>query len=184
MDVIKVLIADDEVDIRELLEEKVRDSFEGVELEFFFAGDGLEAIEIIKSHNPDMILTDLKMPELDGVSLMKVTRELKKEPVMIMITAFGSYHDLVDIMRLGAFDFFEKPFDEELLSMSLTRVKNFIQFKRSMYEQIKVFLKNEKIKDETIEQVFEFVDSISKEKYSSLGERIMKELKDLNLKAS
>ncbi|OUR99822.1 hypothetical protein A9Q84_01995 [Halobacteriovorax marinus] len=184
MDLIKVLIADDEPEVRDLLEFEVRESFEGIELEFYFAGDGVEAVEIIKIHNPDIILTDLKMPKMDGVNLMKATRELKKTPSIIMITAYGSYEHVLDAMHLGAFDFFEKPFDEELLKMSLTRVKNFIQFKRSMYEQITLFLKDDNVRDETIEQVFEFVESIAKERYAVLGERLIRELRNQKAKAS
>lgn len=184
MDLIKVLIADDESDIRQLLEEEVREAFDDTELEFYFAVDGAEAVEIIKSHDLDIILTDLKMPRLDGVSLIQATRELKKEPIMIMITAYGSYENLIDMMRLGVFDFFEKPFDEEQLKATLIRVKNFIQFKRSMYEQITMFLETENVSQETISQVFEFVESISKERYSDLAERLIKKLKGLNLRPS
>lgn len=174
MESFKILIADDEVEIREILEIEVTEAFEGENLEFLFAADGQEAVELIKEHNPDLILTDMKMPRMSGVDLIKSTRNLKKEPIIIMITAYGNHETLVSTLRLGAFDFFEKPFNEDQLKVCLLRVKNFIQFKRTMYDQIRLFLEDENVKEETINQVFEFVNSISKERYTSIGENFIK----------
>ncbi len=181
METFKVLIADDEAEIREILEHEVLSVFEGLNLEFYFAADGLEAVELIKEHGPDLVLTDMKMPRMNGVDLIRHTRIMKKEPIIIMISAFGDHETLVSTMRLGAFDFFEKPFSEDQLRICLLRVKNFIQFKRTMFDQIKLFLKDEKVRDETIEQVFEFVNSISKERYTSVGESFINGSIDFDL---
>jgi YesN/AraC family two-component response regulator len=181
MDTFKVLIADDEADIRDILELEIRSAFEGENLEFSFASDGIEAVEYIKSNNPDLILTDMRMPRMNGVDLIKSTRNLKKEPIIIMISAFGNHETLVNTMRLGAFDFFEKPFNEDQLKVCLLRAKNFIQFKRTMFDQIRLFLEDESVKEETIQQVFEFVNSITKERYTSLGENFIKGSLDLDL---
>ncbi|WP_164848200.1 response regulator [Halobacteriovorax sp. HLS] len=181
METFKVLIADDETEIREILENEVSSVFEGENIEFFFAADGLEAVDLIKEHGPDLVLTDMKMPRMNGVDLIRYTRQIKKEPIIIMISAFGDRETLVNTMRLGAFDFFEKPFSEDQLKICLLRVKNFIQFKRTMFNQIKLFLQDENVREETIEQVFEFVNSISKERYTSVGESFIKGSIDFDL---
>ncbi len=68
----------------------------------------------------------MRIPSMNGVDLIKSTRNLKKEPIIIMISAFGNHETLVKTMRLGAFDFFEKPFNVEQLKIYLLRAKNFI----------------------------------------------------------
>jgi YesN/AraC family two-component response regulator len=181
MESFKVLIADDESEIREILEIEVQEAFEGENIEFFFASDGQEAVEIIKENHLDLILTDMRMPRMSGVDLIKSTRNLKKEPIIVMISAYGNHDTLVSTLRLGAFDFFEKPFNEDQLKICLLRVKNFIQFKRTMYDQIRLFLEDENVRPETIDQVFEFVNSISKERYTSIGENFIKGSLDFDM---
>lgn len=175
MDKFKILIADDEEDIREILELEVSSAFTHENFEILFACDGLEAVNIIKENNPDLVLTDMKMPRMNGVDLIKSTRNLKKEPIIIMISAFGDRETLVDAMRLGAFDFFEKPFNEDQLKVCLLRAKNYIQFKRTMFDQIRLFLNDENVKEDTILQMFEFINSLNKERYTSVGENFMQE---------
>lgn len=76
------------------------------------ANDGLQALEKAEQYAPDVMLIDLRMPELDG---METLRRLKPgnmgSPTVIMMTAYCSANDVMEAMKLGAFDYVQKPFD-------------------------------------------------------------------------
>ena len=103
----RILIADDEVNLRKVLAAILaREGYEVVE-----AGDGAEALGLI-GHGVAAIITDLKMPRVDGMALLRrVTAEHPEIPV-IMITAHGSVDSAVEAVKLGAFDYIEKPWEQ------------------------------------------------------------------------
>ena len=105
----KILVADDEVPMRELLERVLAP--EGYAI--LHASDGKEALNQTLSHRPDLILLDVRMPKLDGVTLCKALRVYKETCTIpiIIITAFGSHERLEEGMAAGADDFIAKPFD-------------------------------------------------------------------------
>jgi DNA-binding NtrC family response regulator len=107
-DVKRVLIADDEINIRRVLEAILRrDGYEVVT-----AGSGEEALAGM-SREVNTVITDLKMPGLDGMGLLKrLSVDFPDVPV-VMITAHGSVESAVEAVKLGAFDYVEKPFDQE-----------------------------------------------------------------------
>jgi len=103
-----VLVADDEANIRRVLEAILRR--EGYDV--VTAGTGLEALERM-NRGINTVITDLKMPGLDGMGLLKrLSNEYPDVPV-IMITAHGSVENAVEAVKLGAFDYLEKPFEQE-----------------------------------------------------------------------
>jgi nitrogen regulation protein NR(I) len=104
----RVLIADDEINIRRVLEAILkRDGYEVVT-----AANGLEALAGM-SRGVHTVITDLKMPGLDGMGLLRrLSSEYPDVPV-VMITAHGSVENAVEAVKLGAFDYIEKPFDQE-----------------------------------------------------------------------
>jgi two-component system, NtrC family, response regulator AtoC len=104
----RVLVADDEANIRRVLEAILRR--EGYDV--VTAGTGLEALERM-NRGINTVITDLKMPGLDGMGLLKrLSHEYPDVPV-IMITAHGSVENAVEAVKLGAFDYLEKPFEQE-----------------------------------------------------------------------
>jgi two-component system response regulator AtoC len=107
-DVKRVLIADDEINIRRVLEAILRrDGYEVVT-----AANGLEALAGM-NRGVHTVITDLKMPGLDGMALLrKLSSDYPDVPV-VMITAHGSVENAVEAVKLGAFDYIEKPFDQE-----------------------------------------------------------------------
>jgi two-component system response regulator AtoC len=111
----QVLVVDDEVNLREGLVELI--SGEGFSVRQ--AGDGAEAIELLRAGlQPDVIFLDLRMPKLDGLSLLKVIQE-EKLPCgpIIVISAFGDSSKMIEAMRRGAYDYITKPLDlDEVLS--------------------------------------------------------------------
>jgi len=86
------------------------------------AADGAEAIELLKIWHPDIILTDIKMPRLDGIDLLKhLEAQLTGVPVIVM-TAYGSIDEAVEAMRRGAVDYITKPIDLDRLLAAIDRV--------------------------------------------------------------
>ena len=79
------------------------------------ASDGLEALKVLKSGNVEVVVTDLKMPKLDGMGLLeRITREYPSTPVII-ITAHGTINTAVNALKKGAFDYITKPFERDEL---------------------------------------------------------------------
>ena len=105
----KILVVDDELNMRLVL--KAMLGKEGYEVAT--AADGLEALDILKNSNIAVIVTDLKMPRLDGMGLLeKVVRNYPSTPVII-ITAHGTIDTAVDALKKGAFDYITKPFEQD-----------------------------------------------------------------------
>jgi DNA-binding NtrC family response regulator len=112
-----VLIADDEVNLRKVLSAMLRR--EGFEV--LTANDGENALELLRRTRVDLVLTDLKMPRLDGLALLRqVLREFTGIPV-IVLTAHGTIDNAVEAMKLGAFDFLTKPFDQDELKVVIRK---------------------------------------------------------------
>jgi DNA-binding NtrC family response regulator len=114
-----ILIADDEANLRRTLAEILcAQGYKTLE-----AGDGVEAMEILKKCTPDLVFTDWKMPSAGGEEVLRYMREeprLASIPA-IVITAFGSSHTTIEAIRLGAYDFVTKPFDLDEISLTAKR---------------------------------------------------------------
>ena len=106
----KILIVDDEAPTREALLRYLRRNFQ-----VKGAADGAEAIEYITSENFDLVLTDLRMPRSDGMSVLEAVRGKTPQPLCILLTAYGSISDAVKAVKAGAFDFVAKPIKLEKL---------------------------------------------------------------------
>jgi two-component system, NtrC family, response regulator PilR len=102
----RILVVDDEESIREFFEIMLKR--EGYEV--FTAGNGREGLEAMKKHTVDLIISDIQMPEMSGMEFLGKVKEADAEMPVIMITAFGSTETAVDAMKLGAYDYVQKPF--------------------------------------------------------------------------
>ena len=103
----RILIVDDEANARAALSEILRE--EGYETET--AADGFKALGKIGSFAPDLILTDLKMPGLDGIGLLKESRSASPTTVVVVMTAFGTIDSAVEAIKGGAENYLTKPLD-------------------------------------------------------------------------
>jgi len=103
----QILIVDDEEDICELLSRIMKD--EGFEP--LVAHDGDMALQMIRSETPDVLLTDIRMPGMDGMLLLKRAKEMDPDIPVIIITAYADIHGSVEALRKGAHDYLAKPFD-------------------------------------------------------------------------
>ncbi len=102
----RILIVDDEESIREFLEIMLKK--EGYEVST--AEDGLKAKDLLSKRNFNMVISDLQMPNMTGIELLKHVRETYPETVFMLITAFGTTENAVEAMKMGAYDYLTKPF--------------------------------------------------------------------------
>ena len=86
------------------------------------ASRGIEALQLLQTTPVDVVLTDIKMPEMDGLTLLKKIREQYPDIFVIAITGYGSVEDAVRAMKLGAYDYLQKPFDFNLITKLLTQI--------------------------------------------------------------
>src|SRR5947209_1305009 len=101
----RVLIVDDEVNARSALKQLLTD--EGFEV--LEAGDGQEGLEKLQELSPAAVLTDVKMPRMDGIAMLREARAKGSDAVFIVMTAFASIETAVEAMRAGAENFLVKP---------------------------------------------------------------------------
>ncbi len=133
----KILIVEDEPQINRLIElVLLSDGFYNIKKSF----DGADALELIKSEKPDLILLDVMLPSLDGFSLCKKIKEDEylKNIQVIMLTAKKMEEDILEGFESGAIDYISKPFSNKIL---LARVKahlNNINFSSQSYQNIKI----------------------------------------------
>ncbi|MBX3220600.1 MAG: sigma-54-dependent Fis family transcriptional regulator [Labilithrix sp.] len=113
----RILVVDDEASARSGLERLLKQSGYDVSL----AADGVAALEVASSTAPDVVVTDLKMPNMDGMTLLAKLREQDSELPVIVTTAFGDVSNAVDAMRKGAADFITKPIDFDVLLLAIER---------------------------------------------------------------
>ena len=115
----RVLLVDDELNVRKALTTALRK----VGYETREASGGSEALALLAEFQPEVMLLDLRMPELDGMETLRRLREMKlreeERPSVVMMTAYGSAKDVMEAIKLGAFDYVQKPFD-------LARVKEVV----------------------------------------------------------
>ena len=113
----KILVVDDEATIREVIRRYLeRDGFEVME-----AADGDAALDVVEEVEPDLVVLDLMLPGLDGLSLTRRLREYSAVPV-IMLTAKGAVEDRIEGLELGADDYVVKPFDPKELASRVRAV--------------------------------------------------------------
>jgi len=102
----RILIVEDEKSMREVL----KILLEGERYEVVSASDGLEGLSYLANDIFDLVITDIKMPKVDGFELLKKTKEISPDTIVIMITAFGTTEAAIEAMKSGAYDYINKPF--------------------------------------------------------------------------
>lgn len=122
----KILVVDDEANARTALAEILKDEGYAVET----AADGFKALPKLKDFSPDVVLTDLKMPGMDGVDLIGKVREFDPEIGVVIMTAFGAVDTAVQAMQKGAADYLTKPLNANELLIVLQRTLERCALKR------------------------------------------------------
>ncbi len=114
----RILIVDDEATIRDTLCTVLKE--EGFDAES--AENGRAALEKIQQNNYDLVITDLRMPEMDGLELLKAVKLNSPQTSVIIITAYGSMESAIEALRLGAFDYLIKPLDFDDVILRVRRL--------------------------------------------------------------
>ena len=113
----RLLIVDDEESYRQVLAIVFKGEGYAVET----APDGRAALEYLENNPCDLIISDVRMPDMDGIALLKAVRELSLETGVVMTTAFGTIDTAREAFKLGADDFIQKPFNNEELKLIVRR---------------------------------------------------------------
>ena len=136
---LRILSIDDELDMEDLILQKFRRKIRKKELEFVFAHNGIEALQVLED-NPDinLILADINMPRMDGLEFLRRLK-LKNNPFMhvIMVSAYGDMKNIRTAMNLGAFDFVTKPIDFDDLELTMAKTNHKITMMKQQDSEVK-----------------------------------------------
>lgn len=115
---VNILVVDDERLIRESLYEILRIDGFGV----YMAPTAEEGLELLKKHNIDVVITDLKLPKMDGITFLKHIKEINDGIEVVVITGYASVETAVDAMKIGAYDYVTKPINDNEIKLLIQRV--------------------------------------------------------------
>lgn len=124
----KVLLIEDEEVARKALAKVIEK--EGWQV--ITAKDGEEGLELFKREQPEVVITDLRLPKIDGIEVMHTVKKILPSTEVILITAFGDYDTAITALREGAFDYLKKPIDVNELILSLGRAKEKIYARKNI----------------------------------------------------
>jgi DNA-binding NtrC family response regulator len=158
----KVLVVDDDSLMKDFLHEALGRSNYFVDL----ASTGEEALEKIKDKDYDIILSDIRMPSMSGMELLKATKEYLPDTKVVMMTAYGTVENAVEAMKLGAFDYVMKPFSADEIELVLKRAfehKRLILENRLLRSELAGKYRFENIvgKSPQIQKIFELVEEVA-----------------------
>jgi two-component system response regulator AtoC len=113
-----ILVADDDAAIRSLLRQVLQEDGYLVHE----AATGIEVVEKVKAESPDLVIMDVRMPELDGIEALSRVKATNPRTAVLIMTAFGSSNAAIRAMELGAFDYVTKPFELDKIDHQVTKV--------------------------------------------------------------
>lgn len=134
MQVNRILIADDDPGLRRVMQIQLEEAGYAVTT----AADGQQALAALEECKPALVITDLKMPGMDGLELLKKLRSSQPDLTVIIITAFGSIQTAVQAMKAGAYDYLTKPIDYENLLLVVERALE----RQRLLEEVQVLRSN------------------------------------------
>ena len=115
----KILIADDS----KLLRKQLREEHEALDCEVIETENGKEAITESLSDRPDGVILDIVMPEINGIEVLRVIKELDDTIPVIMLSSAGTPEKLMETLKLGALDFIQKPYTPEQIEKAIARIR-------------------------------------------------------------
>ena len=123
----KILIVDDEPDMLRLLSMILRDK---TSYQITTTNNPIEARELVKQGGFDLVLSDLKMPGLDGIEIIDAVKKVDEDIPVIIITAFASVESASEAMQKGGFDFITKPFRKEQILFTIDKALKWLKVQR------------------------------------------------------
>ncbi len=151
----KILVADDEADLESLIRQKFRQKIREKQYEFLFAINGNDALEKIQQ-NPDVdiVLSDINMPEMDGLTFLSRLGETSPMIKAVMVSAYGDMDNIRIAMNRGAFDFVTKPVNFEDLELTMQKTIGHV---KQMRDTLKAIKENNILKMYVDENVLNFM---------------------------
>ncbi len=132
----QILVVDDEPDLELLIQQKFRRQIREGVVGFVFARDGVDALAQLQSNGAiDMVVTDINMPRMDGLSLLQKLQEIEGTPSTIIVSAYGDMTNIRTAMNRGAFDFLTKPIDFPDLEATIAKTIRHIKILREARER-------------------------------------------------
>ncbi|MBA3675629.1 MAG: response regulator [Chitinophagaceae bacterium] len=134
----KILVVDDEVDLEMLIKQKFRQKIRERQYEFVFAVNGNDALDKLQQHSDvDVMLCDINMPEMDGLTLLSKLKELSPLIKSVIVSAYGDMDNIRTAMNRGAFDFITKPINFEDLEVTVEKTILYVTQLRETMQAIK-----------------------------------------------
>jgi DNA-binding NtrC family response regulator len=133
----KILIVDDEPDMLKLLSMILR---EKTPYEVTTTNNPVEALELAKKGSFDLVISDLKMPGLDGIEIIESVKRVDEDTPVIIITAYGTIESASEAMQKGGFDFITKPFKKEQILFTIDKALKWLKMQkenRMLKDQLK-----------------------------------------------
>lgn len=153
----KILVVDDESDLEVLIKQKFRQKIREHQYEFLFAANGKHALQqLAENQDVDIVLSDINMPEMDGLTLLSKLNEQHKLLKSVIVSAYGDMENIRTAMNRGAFDFITKPVNFEDLELTMEKTLNHV---RQMRETMKAIKENNILKMYVDETVLKFMGS-------------------------
>ncbi|MDX2046334.1 MAG: adenylate/guanylate cyclase domain-containing protein [Chitinophagaceae bacterium] len=166
----KILVADDETDLEILIKQKFRRQIREHLYEFIFAANGNEALVKIQEHpDVDVVLSDINMPEMDGLTLLGKLAETSPLVKSVIVSAYGDMDNIRTAMNRGAFDFITKPVNFEDLEITMQKT---IEHVKQLRETLQAIKENNILKMYVDSSVLNFMNSREYEKSLMENENI------------
>ncbi len=124
----KILVIDDE----EFITKSLKQHLEKEDCEVLTAGSGEEGLEIFRTDVPDIVILDLNMPGMGGIEALRSLKKINNDIIVIIITAHGDIETAVSAIKLGAYDFVEKPFELDRISVLIRKANETVHLKREV----------------------------------------------------
>lgn len=133
----KILVVDDEMDLERLIKQRFRKKIIAKQLDFVFVKNGVEAINKLQTKDAvDMVLTDINMPEMDGLTLLTKLPEIDQTLKAVVLSAYGDIRTIRVAMNRGAFDFITKPIDFQDLEITIDKTLSFVKQIREQKQKL------------------------------------------------
>lgn len=153
----KILVVDDEIDLEVLIKQKFRKKIRDKEYEFLFSVNGKDALNKIEENQDiDIVLSDINMPEMDGLTLLAELNKSKPLLKSVIVSAYGDMENIRTAMNMGAFDFITKPINFDDLSITVEKTLNNVNQIKQTLQAIK---ENNILKMYVDENVLKFMNT-------------------------
>jgi class 3 adenylate cyclase/FixJ family two-component response regulator len=151
----KIMVVDDETDLEVLIKQKFRREIRQKEYEFFFAVNGRDALEkLLEEPDIDIVLSDINMPEMDGLTLLSKLQEGNPLIKSVIVSAYGDMDNIRTAMNRGAFDFITKPINFEDLTITMEKT---LKQAKQLKETLKAIKENNILKMYVDQNVLNFM---------------------------